>query len=758
MPRNRDRESPSRAHDPPSVVEPGESETLLARSEPAAQRTAPAYPGPPPGRPHPEEAKSWAQRFRERLMEARGRPFLRLATYYVVLVAVMSVLVYYVPAVREAFLSSQALTLEEGGGFVGPVGEDFGARVSLNEALRRAMGTLLVILGALSLVVPVAWVYMLTKRFRYDPALVSSVIILPIVVAGIALVVKNSVALAFALAGIVAAVRFRNTLKDPRDAVYIFLVIGIGLSSGVQALDVALAMSLAFNYVVLLVWKFNVGSIYSGRYARTGILSVRAAAAAAGAGPGGAARGAQRMLEQAAGDPHRRHPPGPLQPAGPGAAHRAGGAGRHGQGLAAGGRGEARGRRPVHAGISRAIERERIRAGAGGGAGRALGRPGGGGGVRAVPRPAQEAEEAGLTRRAPAVSVCLFTGECGVRVKNDWTRRAGGWPAAPRCWRPRGAEAARRGWDVRWGPSPRTRWRSTWCSSATRGCPTPPASPCCARLQHEIAAAPDKSFVIFLGDNLYPVGLADTLTEPGREGLRILRAQMQPLRETRTRGLFVPGNHDWAQGAPEGWSNIVRQERLINTEGAGLFGMEPRDGCPGPVVVDLGSLLRVIAIDSHWWLHPSAKGGPGRCNPGTEQGVVDSIRVALATAGDRRTIVVAHHPIVCGGQHGGYFDWPTYLFPFHPWARVAGLFARQDVTGREYRHMSSSLARAFVVDTPTVYAAGHEHNLQVFRRDPAKYLLVSGAGIYGHTTPTRRHHRHPLHPPGQRLPAHHLPR
>ncbi|HEU4882539.1 MAG TPA: metallophosphoesterase [Longimicrobium sp.] len=269
------------------------------------------------------------------------------------------------------------------------------------------------------------------------------------------------------------------------------------------------------------------------------------------------------------------------------------------------------------------------------------------------------------------------------------------------------------------------------------GLPNPAGEPVLQALQREIAAAPEKSFVVYLGDNVYPVGLPDTLTEPGKEGMRILRAQFQPLRDTKTRGLFVPGNHDWAQGAPEGWSSIVRQERVINTEGAGLFGMEPRDGCPGPVVIDVGEVLRLIAIDSHWWLHPGTKPGRDRCNPGTEQGVVDSLRIALATAGDRRTIVVAHHPIVSGGQHGGYFDWPTYLFPFHPWARTAGLFARQDVTGREYRHMSAELARAFVVDTPTVYAAGHEHNLQVFRRDPAKYLIVSGGGIYGHTTTTR---------------------
>ncbi|HST61934.1 MAG TPA: DUF4956 domain-containing protein [Longimicrobium sp.] len=284
---------------PSSVNAAGESETLLAR----APQPAPAPPPsarPPSGGNRAAESAARRRRFIDRLMEGRTRPFLRLLFYYVVLTTVMSLLVYFIPSVREAFLAPSAVSGEEGGNLVGPVTEGYGDTVSLNEALQRAIATLLVIGGALSLVVPVAWVYMLTKRFRYDPALVSSVIILPIVVAGIALVVKNSVALAFALAGIVAAVRFRNTLKDPRDAVYIFLVIGIGLSAGVQALDVALVMSFAFNIVVLLVWKFNIGSIYSGRYARTGILSVGPSSLLSAQDPVGQRDVRRRMLEHAA--------------------------------------------------------------------------------------------------------------------------------------------------------------------------------------------------------------------------------------------------------------------------------------------------------------------------------------------------------------------------------------------------------------------------------------------------------------------------
>ena len=255
----------------PVVVSEGESETLLA----AGPAEGPYAPPPAGAALRTPPARVRRSSLPERIFEARSHPFLRLAVYYVILAAIMGALVYFVPSVRDAFVSSTLLPPREGALMAaGPITPDLGAKITIDEALHRILTTFLVIGGALLLVVPVAWVYMLTKRFRYDPALVASVIILPIVVAGTAAVVKNSLALAFSLAGIVAAVRFRNTLKDPRDAVYIFLVIAIGLSAGVQALDIALAVSVAFNFVVLLVWKFNIGSIYSGSYGRTGVLSV----------------------------------------------------------------------------------------------------------------------------------------------------------------------------------------------------------------------------------------------------------------------------------------------------------------------------------------------------------------------------------------------------------------------------------------------------------------------------------------------------
>jgi hypothetical protein len=203
-----------------------------------------------------------------RAPRARDVPWLRLLGYYIAVMVVAAVLIRFVPAVQEAFVSPIHPTPTPAPGqVIATRPPAAGADQALSSSARILM-TLLIAFGTLVLVLPVAWVYMFTRRFRYDRSLVQSVIILPIVVGGMVMIVKNSLALAFSLFGIVAAVRFRNTLKDPRDAVYIFLALGLGLAAGVSALDIALVMSLSFNLVVLGLWKTNLGSVYGTGTAR----------------------------------------------------------------------------------------------------------------------------------------------------------------------------------------------------------------------------------------------------------------------------------------------------------------------------------------------------------------------------------------------------------------------------------------------------------------------------------------------------------
>jgi len=126
--------------------------------------------------------------------------------------------------------------------------------------LEFALGNLLVFLGTLIFMIPVSWVYMSARKDRtHNQSLAQTLIILPLVVAGIVLVVQNSLALAFSLAGVVAAVRFRTTLSDVRDTVFIFLAIAVGFAAGVQMLSVAALLSIVFNLVAVMIWRSDYG-------------------------------------------------------------------------------------------------------------------------------------------------------------------------------------------------------------------------------------------------------------------------------------------------------------------------------------------------------------------------------------------------------------------------------------------------------------------------------------------------------------------
>lgn len=132
-----------------------------------------------------------------------------------------------------------------------------------NGAVRLAVASI----GAAFLIVPVSWVYFITSRDKeVDQSFVQTIVILPIVVTGISMIVLNSLALAFSLAGIVAAVRFRFSLRRPAHAMYIFAAIAIGLGSGIGALGVATVISMAFVYANLIIWKLEYGEVLSGPF------------------------------------------------------------------------------------------------------------------------------------------------------------------------------------------------------------------------------------------------------------------------------------------------------------------------------------------------------------------------------------------------------------------------------------------------------------------------------------------------------------
>jgi len=188
-----------------------------------------------------------------------GSLLLRLVCYYAVLVGAMVLIWRNMP--RSEVIAHESLDALFGVGAEAVEGGGRRARAVIApvDQTTLAVTVALAMISAVLLALPTAWVYTRTRAKRgYQQSVVQTLMVLPLVVAGVVVLVKYSVALAFSLAGIVAAVRFRNTLDDSKDAVYIFLATGIGLASAVD-LPVAFVISILFNTIALALWYTDFG-------------------------------------------------------------------------------------------------------------------------------------------------------------------------------------------------------------------------------------------------------------------------------------------------------------------------------------------------------------------------------------------------------------------------------------------------------------------------------------------------------------------
>ena len=192
-------------------------------------------------------------------MNSSGKPIpvwdnvlLRTALYYLA----MAVVLYWVDGLSVGGL----------GAFSGTGLEALSAVTSKKSMLTAqgatgpaAMPTIIAMSSAFLFALPVAWIYVLTRQKKgFSQSVVQSLLVLPLVIAGVVVLTKHSLQLAFSLGGIVAAVRFRTNLEDTKDAAAIFCVTGIGLASAVEP-GVAAVLSVGFNLLAVGLWATEFG-------------------------------------------------------------------------------------------------------------------------------------------------------------------------------------------------------------------------------------------------------------------------------------------------------------------------------------------------------------------------------------------------------------------------------------------------------------------------------------------------------------------
>jgi hypothetical protein len=231
--------------------------------------------------------------------------------------------------------------------------------------------------------------------------------------------------------------------------------------------------------------------------------------------------------------------------------------------------------------------------------------------------------------------------------------------------------------------------------------------------------------VSFLGDNIYDNGAT---VERLPADVEKLAGQVLALAKSgNVEGLFIPGNHDWANGGPfeDGREALARQVAWLEAVSEGRrVRFVPSDGCPGPVTKDVAD-VHLVFIDTEWILRDA----DGRC--GSAADFYDRLAADLRAHADRRVVLLSHHPLATGGPHGGNVA-PLRRGPFVYYLATRAGASRQDLSSPAYtemrRELTAAIGRAGM--RPLLHAAGHDHTLQVIRLNGSNephYQLVSGA-------------------------------
>lgn len=184
----------------------------------------------------------------------------KLIVYYGALIALIAGTLWLFPGLKEYLPVGRVESLiSQAGGAMdnGQAGIKMAHIDSLGSSLVWLVSA---ILGALATALPVSWIYMeIREPEDCDQSLIDTIVVLPMVVTGIVVIVQHSLALSFSLAGIAGISRFRNNLKSSGDLLFILIAVGIGLSAGIGAMELALVTSLAFNLCFFVLWFTEFG-------------------------------------------------------------------------------------------------------------------------------------------------------------------------------------------------------------------------------------------------------------------------------------------------------------------------------------------------------------------------------------------------------------------------------------------------------------------------------------------------------------------
>lgn len=256
-------------------------------------------------------------------------------------------------------------------------------------------------------------------------------------------------------------------------------------------------------------------------------------------------------------------------------------------------------------------------------------------------------------------------------------------------------------------------------------------------LQKQLDNATENSTLIYLGDNVYPVGMAgDKDSKDYKTAEDILKSQLKITKNFKGTAYMIPGNHDWYSG----FKGLQNETKFVNKYFDRKDAFLPKNNC-GIEDVEISDNITMIVIDSQWFFedwnnHPTINDD---CTIKSRDDFFLELEGLIAKNQNKTVIIALHHPLFTNGSHGGQFSLRRSLLSTEEKFRVPilgtlyGLLRKtsgissQDLLNKNYNEFAKRVRTLIQSQNNVIVVSGHEHSLEYIERDNIKQV-VSGAG------------------------------
>ncbi|WP_152560114.1 hypothetical protein [Hymenobacter sp. IS2118] len=240
--------------------------------------------------------------------------------------------------------------------------------------------------------------------------------------------------------------------------------------------------------------------------------------------------------------------------------------------------------------------------------------------------------------------------------------------------------------------------------------------------------------VVHLGDIVSNTGLAakgdSVLATAARSRADALIALVKGLPLGKI--YFLPGDKDWANSGNGGLKAVRRLEKYIEKQLPGQNAFLPTNGCPGPEVVDVAPLVRLVAINTPWFTHPfdRPEAPDTDCKTLTKEEFREQLQDIIDETKGRNVLLVGHHPVLSTGVYGGSQPLSRHLSPpvlgtiYAAYRQNVG--SPRDLANPRYQELRQELLNTLQSNPGVVYAAAHDYSLQLTPFQ-GNYHVVSGS-------------------------------